>query len=229
MTLNYLKTLATAPIVLNADKMVKAGISLNDFCNKPEHAVFYSDNTKIGIDYYKTGVAARQETWIKEHSKFFIFEESAIGIESFHKINNAFEALVSEIYFKTINKTNLFEKTVSQLKTEIPDLFTSSSYEEFIKVGRTKISKSVNYTDSCYSKNLFKAIYFNNKAQMNDSTVFTFFEFKSGETGFKVNFTDGSESFYDYSTKPPRGTGGPLFKKIITELELIEKLSTGLS
>ncbi len=225
MLIDNLNVIANCVVVLDAAKMNRDKINVYEFTQNRSHAVFSSDSARINLDYSKTTIVAREESWIKAYGKYIIFEESSIGIEQFHEITNSFELFFCNL---TIMNTNKFTKTVKELKTIDSKLFTSSSYEDFIQVNRNSISINQSYKGNCYSKNLFKSIYINNKNIISDNTIFTFFEIKSDEYGFKVTFDDKSEKIYDYSTKPPGGKGGPLFVGIIEKLDLYNLMATAL-
>lgn len=226
MIIDNLNVIANCVIVLDTVKMNSDKINVYEFIQNRSHAVFSSDSARIYLDYSKTTIVAREENWIKAYGKYIVFEESSIGIEQFHEITNSFELFFCNLAVMVNN--NKFTKTIKELNIIDSTLFTSSSYEEFIQVNRNSISINQSYKDNCYSKNLFKAIYINNKNKISDNTIFTFFEIKSNEYGFKVTFDDKSEKIYDYSTKPPGGKGGPLFVGIIEKLDLYNLMATAL-
>lgn len=219
MYTNYFLLSGDTTAVLDAASMLNDFIDIDLFIKNIDNAVCHYDSTskKIYINLLKTKESARTNEWIKKFGKYFIYEDSREGIEDFHTIK-VDPILKPFIVSDLISEYKATEKSISNLESIDSNLFTSTSYDIFVKftfnAENILEAKKVNdYSENCYSYAFMKSIIDNNNVNKKD---LKFYFFKLNDSGhesvaFIVEFKKDIYELYDYSTRPPRGSGGPFF------------------
>ena len=228
---NYSLLCGLATIVLDANLMLSDQKDINKFVENEDNAVCHYDSTKqkIYINLNETGEKSRTNGWIKEFGKYFVYELSKKGIESFHNIK--IDPIIKPIFVNSIIKTsNPIKKKFEDLKRVDSKLFVKTNYDSFINFAfninnDVSINAVNDYTDNCYSYSLFKSILDIYKLDKTHNLYFFEFDDQGKKSNaFIVDFGDNVYEIFDFSNKPPRGNGGPFFN--LLQQYLIEILKT---